>query len=284
MAKHPILFRKAVRALRLSELGKPINHVMGLDATASGLQIMALLSGCVSTAYETNVAFQGNRKDVYQTITDEMNAHGVKITRKEVKIPVMTVFYGSKAQPKKIFGPNTPELFQFYDAVKTKLPGAFALMDTLQSHWRSDVEHHTWTLPDGHVAHVPVIKTVDKNLEIDEMNHIRVAYRASVLSKKARSRALAANIVHSIDGWIVRQMIAASRQQGFWMAPIHDCFYTHPNYMNQVRRNYVTILSWLAKNNILQSILTEISGRKSRYKPRKEGLELLVKNAEYALS
>jgi hypothetical protein len=33
-AKHPILYRKAVRALRTVEAGKPTNHIMGIDATA----------------------------------------------------------------------------------------------------------------------------------------------------------------------------------------------------------------------------------------------------------
>jgi DNA-directed RNA polymerase len=196
----------------------------------------------------------------------------------------MTVFYGSKAQPKSIFGEESPELFAFYDALKEKLPGAFELMDILKSYWRSDVTHHAWTLPDGHRAIVPVIEMDEKQLEIDELDHLRVTYRTKVLSKKRRSRSLAANIVHSIDGWVVRMMVAGAKKQGFYLAPIHDCFYAHPNNMNAVRELYVQCMVWLSKNNVLQSILSDIAGYNVRYSPRQQGLDKLVSNAEYALS
>lgn len=284
-AKSPILFRKAVRALRTAQQGKPVNHPMGLDATASGLQIMGLLSGCVATAKATNLVNTGHREDVYESVALEMQTHGCSnIDRTVVKKPVMTVFYGSKAQPKAIFGEESPELFAFYDALKEKLPGAFELMDILQSYWRSDVTHHAWTLPDGHRAIVPVIEIEERRLEIDEANHMRVTYRTKVLSKKRNSRALAANIVHSIDGWVVRRMLAGAKKHGFYLAPIHDCFYAHPNHMNTVRKLYVDIMTELSTMNLLQSILSEIAGYRVRYSPRQQGLSALVPDAEYALS
>jgi DNA-directed RNA polymerase len=258
---------------------------MGLDATASGLQIMSVLSGCVASGKATNLVNTGEREDVYDAVAASMCANDVlNTTKDQVKKPVMTVFYGSKAQPKAIFGEDTPELFAFYDTLREILPGPFELMDILQSYWRSDVLHHSWTLPDGHRAIVPVIDVIDKSLEIDEMDHIRVAYRTKVLRKKRSSRALAANIVHSIDGFIVRQMVKLAKKDGFWIAPIHDCFYAHPNYMNQVRENYVKILTWIAHRNILQPILSEIAGYNVRYAPRQQGLGKLLPDAEYALS
>lgn len=284
-AKSPILYRKAVRAMRLADSGQPINHVMGLDATASGLQLMGALSGCVATGRATNLVNTGNREDVYEDIASNMRANGAPTTSRDVvKKPVMTVFYGSKSQPKQIFGDGTPELFAFYDSLKDKLPGAFELMDILQSYWRSDVQHHSWRLPDGHIAKVPVTEAVDKHLEIDELDHMRVTYRCKILVEKDKSRALAANVIHSIDGWVVRQMVKAAQQQGFWIAPIHDCFYAHPNNMNQVRENYINILSWISRNNLLQSILSDIAGYKVRYRPQQQGLDKLIPLSEYALS
>lgn len=284
-AKSPILYRKAVRALRAAQRGTPLNHPMGLDATASGLQIMAAVSGCVATAKATNLVNTGNREDVYEAVAEEMRTHGCSnVDRTLVKKPVMTVFYGSKAQPKAIFGEESPELFAFYDALREKLPGAFELMDILQSYWRSDVTHHAWTLPDGHRAIVPVTEVVEKKLEIDELDHHRVTYRTRVLAKKEKSRALAANIVHSIDGFVVRAMVKMAKEQGFWLAPIHDCFYAHPNYMNQVRENYVKIMTWISRNNLLASILSDIAGYPVHYKPRQQGLSSLIPDSEYALS
>ena len=54
-AQHPILYRKAVRALRTVDRHEPTDHIMGLDATQSGIQQMAVASGCRITATEVNL-------------------------------------------------------------------------------------------------------------------------------------------------------------------------------------------------------------------------------------
>lgn len=283
-ADAPILFRKAVRALRTVQRGEPTNHVMGLDATASGIQIMGALSGCYNTARATNLVFTGRREDVYGAVASYMNTlPGMNIARATLKKPIMTFFYGSTAQPKSIFGEG-PELVAFYKAMREQLTGAFELMTLFQSHWRPDVEYHSWKLPDGHIARVPVTQTVEKSLEIDELDHMRFAYRANILNPKLESRALAANIVHSIDGWIVRKMVQAASIQGYWLAPIHDCFYTSPNYMNYVRANYLKIMQWIAETNLVSTILSQISGRTVHYNKRSTALHYDMKDAEYALS
>lgn len=283
-ADSPILYRKAVRALRVTQRGEPTGHIMGLDATASGLQIMAALSGCYNTALAVNLVNTGRREDVYGAIAQYMRTiPGIKATRKQLKKPIMTVFYGSTEQPKSIFGEG-PELVAFYQALQEKLTGAYGLMGLFQSFWQPNVEYHTWKLPDGHVAKVPVTQTVEKSLEIDEFDHLRYAYRSNLLSPKAQSRALAANIVHSIDGWIVRMMVRAAHQQGFWLAPIHDCFYTSPNHMNQVRENYLTIMQWIARSKLVENILTQISGRWQPYTKLSYNLDQHIAKAEYALS
>jgi len=283
-ADTPILFRKAVRALRTVQRGEPTRHIMGLDATASGLQIMAALSGCPNTARAVNLVNSGVREDVYGAVASYMcTLPGIKVTRAQLKKPIMTVFYGSTAQPKEVFGEGA-ELAAFYTALREKLTGAYDLMGLLQSFWNSGAEYHTWTLPDGHVAKVPVTDTVEKSLEIDELDHMRFAYRATILCPKAQSRALAANIVHSIDGWVVRMMARAAKKQGFWLAPIHDCFYASPNHMNQVRNNYLTIMQWIAKHNLVSDILSEISGEYVPYIKHSHNLYLQIADAEYALS
>ena len=283
-AKSPILYRKAVRAMRAVQQGNPTNHIMGLDATASGLQIMAALSGCHDTAKATNLINTGNRMCVYQAIADSMNAlPDVSVTRDEVKKPVMTVFYGSTAKPKEIFGTGAT-LNAFYTALEENLPGAYDLMGLLQQYWNSYATKHQWTLPDGHIACVPVTQTVEKNIEIDECAHMRFAYRAQVVAPMIRSRSLAANIIHSIDGWIVRQMVSAAHQQGFWLAPIHDCFYTSPNNMDKVRKNYNTIMTWIANSSQVSKILSEIKGSKVTYIPLSHDLGKYITQSEYSLS
>jgi len=284
LAKHPVLFRKATRAWREACKGKAINHIMGLDATASGVQIMACLSGCVKTGEAVNLVNTGQREDLYDHVTGTMNKFPhVNVSRDILKKPVMTVFYGSTKQPRDQLGEGEV-LDAFYETLSIEVPGAYFMIDTLQSYWNANTEFHRWTLPDGHVAKVPVTSIVEKNLEIDEANHKRVAYRCKVVAPQTFSRSLAANVIHSIDAWVCRQMVQASKKQGFYLAPIHDCFYAHPNYMNQVRENYITILSWLTNQNLLQSILSEIAGRRVAYKPEQKHLDWHIQHSEYALS
>jgi DNA-directed RNA polymerase len=283
-AKHPILFRKAVRAYRKVHKGEATNHIMGLDATASGVQIMGALSGCHNTARAVNLINTGDRENFYERIAQHMSAiTGTTISADRVKKPVMTTYYGSTAQPKSVFGKG-PDLAAFYETLEAQTTGAYQLMQIMQSHWRPDAQYHQWTLPDGHVAKVPVTQTVEKALEIDELDHAKFAYRTSLLSPKAQGRALAANIVHSVDGWIVRMMVYGANKQGFQLAPIHDCFYASPNHMQQVRENYLRIMCWIARSNLVESILSEISGRYTPYSKHSHDLARAMQTAEYALS
>jgi len=283
-AKDAILYRKAVRAMRTVQRGEATNHIMGLDATASGLQIMACLSGCYDTARATNLIPLDSRECVYDRVAQMMNMEeSVNVTRDEVKKPVMVTFYGSTAKPKEIFG-NGRALIAFYNTLENMLGGAYELMGVLQEYWNPAAEYHQWTLPDGHVARVPVTAIVEKSLEIDEYAHMRFAYRTQIIQPQPRSRSLAANIVHSIDGFVVRQMVRAAHQGGYWMAPIHDCFYTSPNNMNDVREAYRTILAWIADQKLVSQILTEISGQPVYYGRRRQDLSRFIRKADYALS
>lgn len=285
-AKSPVLFRKAVRALRLVDSGRPTNHIMGLDATASGIQIMACLSGCWKTASEVNLLNDLQRKDIYTSISTHMNTvMGIqRFTRNHMKDPLMTTFYGSTAQPKKIFGDGTAELKAYYRALMERLPGAMKTLEVIQQFWDPTTTHHMWTLPDEHTACVPVTGPIDKSLEIDELGHLRMAYRTNVLGTKDESRALAANVVHSIDGWVCRQMVLMAAKQGFWLAPIHDCFYTSPKYMNQVRNNYIRCLMWIAENPVLENILRTISNKPVSIRKASNNLAEGIKESNYALS
>jgi hypothetical protein len=75
-----------------------------------------------------------------------------------------------------------------------------------------------------------------------------------------------------------------AHKQGFWMAPIHDCFYSSPNYMNQVRKNYLLILAKLCKEPVLENMLRNISNKPVSICKASNNLHEEVLKAEYALS
>jgi DNA-directed RNA polymerase len=284
-ADEPFLYTKAVYAYSDAKVGNPTGYIMGLDATASGLQLMACLTGCMATAANTNLTSLTTREDIYGKVANEMNKLlGTSLTRKQVKDPVMTVFYGSKAQPIKLFGEGTPALQAFYKVLNTELPGAMKLMQIMQAHWDPYTLKHEWSLPDGHVVVAPVYQKVDKKIEVDELNHATFTHRADVIMPADNGLSLAANIIHSIDGYVVREMYRRTNILFVNMAAIHDSFWAHPNDMNLLRRTYVEILAEIADSDLISDILFEICGTRRNYIKKVPNLGDMICQSEYALS
>lgn len=211
-ADEPVLYLKAVMALRDAQAGVPSGHLVGFDACSSGLQIMSTLIGCKVTAENTGLVNPNLRADMYSTTTEEMNnllqAEGIKVAplRSEVKQAQMTHFYGSKAKPKEIFGEDTLELFKFYEAQKIVAPGACEVMDDMMDSWQAWAPEHSWTLPDGFNVKVKVMQDVDIKVEVDELDHATFTHRFQENVGSERGLSIAANITHSVDGMIVREI------------------------------------------------------------------------------
>lgn len=284
-ANEPVLYRKAVRALRAAEAGEAIGHPIGLDATASGYQIMAALIGCPTTARNVNLGDTGNREDVYTKIPKVMDKLvDIDVTRDMVKKPIMTTGYGSVKQPEEVFGEDTPELAAFHQVINKELPGAMRLMGIMQGCWDPTALEYEWSLPDGHVVVMKVMQPMEKKIEVDELAHATFTHRAIVNAPAEFGSSLAANITHSVDGYIVREMVRKATEQGFELATIHDSFWAHPNYMNNVRQNYIDILAKIADSTLAQDILCQISGRNDILIKETEDLSTLIKKSNYALS
>jgi len=283
-ADEPMLFLKGVKALRDVEAGKLIGHNVFWDCTASGLQLMACLTGCEATALEVNIGTD-ERKDVYISVAKQINEEcGFSFTRQDVKPALMTRYYNSILNPIETFGEDTDELKAFYTILGKSFKGAEEFMedcnDIYQS-YRKDV--YSWTLPDGHVAVCPITVTKVTKLEIDELNHEKVAYTHSVNQWNKKDRSLPANIIHSIDGYVAREMVRMAREQGFELAHIHDAFTFLPNYGNQVRQNFLDILQGIAKSNLLGDIFNEIAGEDVGWE-RVGDISELIHKSNYALS
>lgn len=119
----------------------------------------------------------------------------------------MTVLYGSKREPKNLFGEDTPELQAFYKAMQTMAPGACDLLNDLLQSWQPHALKHSWVLPDNHHVHVKVNQTIEKRVEVDEMNHSTFTYRYQENIGQKKGLSNVANVIHSIDGYILRSLI-----------------------------------------------------------------------------
>lgn len=209
-ADEPIMFTKAVAAIRIAQSGAPIGHLVEFDATTSGAQIMSAMTGCLSGATWTNLVDVTKRYDCYSEVFNAMlkKLNGIKcsVTRDQAKNAVMTAFYGSSQEPINEFGDGTKELEAFYFVLQKYLPGAWELRCDLIELWNSYALNHSWPLPDGFLASVNVMQKVKAQVEIDELNHHKFTHIYEVHEGTEKGVSLAANVTHSIDGFIVREM------------------------------------------------------------------------------
>ena len=119
----------------------------------------------------------------------------------------MTVLYGSREQPKLIFGEDTPELNAFYKAMWKMAPGACELLQDLLESWQAYALSHDWVLPDNYHAHVKVMDVVEKRIEVDELDHATFTYRYKENVGQEKGLSNVANVVHSIDAYVLRSLI-----------------------------------------------------------------------------
>jgi hypothetical protein len=286
-ASEPMMFRKMVNQYKLAIAGQKVNGLVGLDSTTSGVQILSALMACRKGCIHTNLINDGERHDLYGTGADFMSKIvGYPISRDDMKPALMTFFYGSTEQPKILFGDGTKELKEFYNFLRTELEGAYEAMNDMGAMWDVTALSHSWVLPDGHVAYVPVMEPVDKRIEIDELDHSTFTQRAYVNQPSEYGRSIMANIVHSIDGYVVREMIRMANQQSFKILTIHDSFWCHPKYVNLMRKNYNYILSELCRQDVLSGILSQLAGEEVEVVPIDDRNEIadLILNADYAIN
>lgn len=210
-AEEPILYIKAVKALRDSMQSIPTGHTVALDSVCSGLQLMSVLMGCKDGASLTGLIDPNKRTDAYSIITDHMNTlltqagiDNVTVTRKDSKQAIMTSLYGSIAEPLKLFGKKL--LPYFYQALHDKCKGAMQLLEFLKDSWNSETLAHQWELPDGYFAHVPVMELMETRFNIVELEYKPlVQFYDNVPTEKGISNI--ANVIHSVDAYILRSMI-----------------------------------------------------------------------------
>lgn len=204
-AKEPALFYAGIKAYYDVLKGLPIGYMASLDATSSGLQLLACLTGDRLAAQICNVVDSGQRENAYEVIYNEM-CHRIgdtaKISAEQAKQAVMTSLYGSKAVPKQVFGEGEL-LTVFYDTMQDLAPAAWELNEAFLTLWDSKAYKHSWTLPDNYHVHVKVMDQVRETVHF--LNEpFDVYYQVNMPTESGRS--LGANTIHSIDGMIVREI------------------------------------------------------------------------------
>lgn len=124
------------------------------------------------------------------------------ITRKMAKEAFMTASFGSRKVPRETLGEaNLPA---FYEMYQREFPGVWGVLNYIQGLWQSNVHSHRWVMPDG-------FEVVQWNTGLEEHKLTLFGQETTVLKQvhttEKRGIALAANVTHSTDGFICREMV-----------------------------------------------------------------------------
>ena len=203
-ADEPNCYMAAVNAWRDVQAGKPIGYAINLDATASGCQILALLTGDKQSAARVNLINTGAREDLYTYIYNkikEVAPISASITRDVVKKAIMTSLYGSKKKPVEVFGKAYYDIFE--QVMNQELPGVWHLNKWLLDNWDSRKTVYSWLMPDNFHVDSVVYNNVKYSCKCMGQD---IEFYKEVEGCTEHGRFLSANIAHSVDGFINREI------------------------------------------------------------------------------
>ena len=208
-AKEPALFYAGIMALAAARQGKPTGYPISLDATASGMQLLSVLIGCEKSAAICNVIpsteFSDDREDAYVNLYNTMCTkvdNPADVSAADAKDSIMTALYGSQAVPKQHFGEGSM-LEAFYATLQDALPGVWSLNCLLKQLWQDDALSHDWIMPDNFHVHIKEMNTIQKQVRfMDKPATVDI----TVNQGSIEGRSLGANVTHSVDGLVVREM------------------------------------------------------------------------------
>lgn len=195
-AEEPALYFAGVQAYHKTLRGEATSYPISLDATASGIQLLSVLTGDRKAAELCNVVDTGKREDAYTDLYDIMlikTGGNAKIERKSTKRAIMTSFYNSTATPKRIFGEG--ELLNiFYETMAENAPGAWELTETMLAIWDPSKYSNDWVMPDNFHVKIKVMSTISEGIHfLDEPYDVNYSTNRPMES----GRSLGANLIHS---------------------------------------------------------------------------------------
>jgi hypothetical protein len=91
----------------------------------------------------------------------------------------------------------------FYETLQEYAPGAWELNEAMLALWDPEALSNDWILPDNFHVHIKVMTTVKENVHFLNKPY-EVSYSVNAAMEGGRS--LGANMTHSIDGMIVREI------------------------------------------------------------------------------
>ena len=211
LADEPELFYAGLLAYRDTLAGKPTGYTISLDAVCSGVQCLATLTLDIPALTDTGLIGE-ERGDIYSAIYKDM-AHSlgiqptedkIKSMRSSAKAAIVPMMYGSKRAPEREF-PNEVERSAFLAAAHNRMKSCLTLRDILMNATDKEASQYQWVMPDGHTVVTPVTQ---RNWYQTTLSN-GFSFKWSIYEKGKSNWYIknAANVIHSVDGFIMREMV-----------------------------------------------------------------------------
>jgi hypothetical protein len=268
----------------------PSGLIARVDGTNSGLQFIATQIGDANGCKLSNMYGHKNVYDAYGVVAEDIGSTlGIPLTRNNVKDGFTVTMYGALPATAIMAQRNekVPSLFDFVkdkmdsslddktkqiivknafsDAFRRHMPLVVEVISTIIGAYKKSIEggvlQHSWTLPDGFVAQSVnyedgVSRTIQYFTEDGKERHMVV--QCKYPNGKSRSVSLFANLIHSLDGYVVRFI---TKHLGSEILTKHDDFGCHLNDIGRVKMLYANVLAHLGKEHILEQLLNQAVGR-----------------------
>ena len=204
-AKDPFTYKSAWEALQKARRGEAIDHLVSLDATASGIQCLALMAQDAESARAVNLG-----TDVVNNPYRRVKEHMGNYDYEMVKQATMTSFYESVATPMELFGADYDK---FVAAAATMLPGPWAIKDAIAS-CMTCRDQYRWTMMDGYKVVMDVTSPVECSMDIGQGHMISwIEHRKAAV----RTKGLTANVTHSLDALVLREVLRRANSYYAWI-------------------------------------------------------------------
>ena len=241
-----------------------------MDATCSGLQILAGLARDASTARMVNVLPGDKPQDAYRVIAEASKPNVPEELhefwdRKVTKRTVMTVPYNAKpfsnrsyirtALKEKGVEVSKEQLTQLVKAVRDAMdrvvPGPMAVMKWVESEvakaLKAGAEKIEWTTPSGFIVTQKLMNRKLETIELHLMGRVQMKIATGDTDKvdvTHHKNATAPNLIHSLDASLLHE---TGIRFGAPLAIIHDSVLTRACDMDQlsniIREMYMYIFS-----------------------------------------
>ena len=198
---------------------------VAVDATCSGLQILAGLARDASTARLVNVLPSEKPQDAYKVIAEEAKPHVPEcirpyMDRKTTKRTVMTVPYNAKPFSNRGYirealkekgvevekDDLTATVKAVRDAMNVIVPGPMSVMKWIESEVAAAIDRGAkelqWVTPSGFVVTQKLMKKKVQEIELQLLGrcHIKIATEdGDKVDRSHHKNATAPNLIHSLD-------------------------------------------------------------------------------------